>query len=192
MKSTLLTLFTFTASFFLYGQPLDEKILEGFSFRNVGPAGMSGRITAIDVVNSSPNHIYIGSASGGVWESTDGGITWNPIFDDQPSLAIGAIRINQQNPSEIWVGTGEGNPRNSQNSGKGIFRTLDGGRTWKHMGLAETKVIHRILIDYHDPSTIYVGAGGSPWGPSQERGVFKSTDSGKTWNRIFFLMTNRE
>ncbi len=112
--------------------------------------------------------------------------TWNPIFDDQPSLAIGAIKINQQNPSEIWVGTGEGNPRNSQNSGKGIFRTLDGGRTWKHMGLTETKVIHRILIDYHTPSTIYVGAGGSPWGPSPDRGVFKSTDSGKTWTKILF------
>ncbi|HEY3385833.1 MAG TPA: hypothetical protein VGK46_04945 [Saprospiraceae bacterium] len=168
------------------GQTINEKILEGISIRNVGPAGMSGRITAIDVVISDPDHIYIGSASGGVWESTDGGIDWKPIFDEQPTLAIGAIKINQQNPSEIWVGTGEGNPRNSQNSGKGIFRTLDGGKTWKSMGLAETKVIHRILIDTHNPATIYVGAGGSPWGPSQDRGVFKTTDSGKTWNKVLF------
>lgn len=186
MKSILLFLTSIVSVGILTGQPLDEKILEGFSIRNVGPAGMSGRITAIDVVNSAPNHIYIGSASGGVWESTDGGVEWNPIFDDQPSLAIGAIKINQQNPSEIWVGTGEGNPRNSQNSGKGIFRSLDGGRTWMHMGLTETKVIHRILIDGHDPSTIYVGAGGSPWNPSTERGVFKSTDSGKTWTKILY------
>ena len=162
---------------FLHGQEVTDKILEGFDFRNVGPAGMSGRVTAIDVVLKEPDHIYIGSASGGVWESKNGGIDWKPIFDDQPSLAIGAIKINQQNPSEIWVGTGEGNPRNSHNSGKGIFRTLNGGKTWTHMGLAETKTIHRILIDEHDPATVYVGAAGSAWGPNPERGVFKTTNS---------------
>jgi len=167
-------------------QPLDDKILEGFNFRNVGPAGMSGRITAIDVVLKEPDHIYIGSASGGVWESKNGGTEWSPIFDDQPALSIGAIKINQQNPSEIWVGTGEGNPRNSQNSGKGIFRTLDGGKTWTYMGLKETKVIHRILIDPFNPTIIYAGVQGSAWGPNPERGVYKSTDSGKTWNRILY------
>jgi photosystem II stability/assembly factor-like uncharacterized protein len=186
MKLVFTSIFFASCLFFVSAQTLDEKILEGFNIRNIGPAGMSGRITAIDVVLSDPDHIYIGAASGGVWESTDGGIDWKPIFDDQPALAIGAIKINQQNPNEIWVGTGEGNPRNSQNSGKGIFRSLDGGRTWKHMGLTETKVIHRILIDFHNPSTIYVGAGGSPWGPNPERGVFKSTDSGKTWNKILY------
>lgn len=171
---------------FVIAQPLDEKILEGFNFRSVGPAGMSGRITAIDVVLKEPDHIYIGSASGGVWESKNGGIEWEPIFDEQTSLAIGAIKINQQNPSEIWVGTGEGNPRNSQNSGKGIFRTLDGGKTWTCMGLIETKVIHRILIDPFNPSTIYAGTAGSAWGSNPDRGVFKSTDSGKTWNKILY------
>ncbi|MEP6648096.1 MAG: hypothetical protein ABJC12_13485, partial [Saprospiraceae bacterium] len=169
-----------------FSQTLDEKFLEGFNFRNVGPAGMSGRITAIDVVLSNRDHIYAGSASGGLWESKDGGIVWNPIFDDQPALSIGSIKINQQNPSEIWVGTGEGNPRNSQNSGKGIFRTLDGGKTWRSMGLEQTKAIHRILIDRFQPSTIYAGALGSSWGPNPERGVYKSTDSGKTWNKILF------
>ncbi len=188
--------FSLTITFFalfaaiLFAQPLDEKILEGMDIRNVGPAGMSGRITTIDVVLDDPEHIYIGSASGGVWESTDGGIAWKPIFDDQSSLSIGAIKINQQNPSEIWVGTGEGNPRNSQNSGRGLFRTLDGGRTWKFMGLAETKVIHRILIDFQNPSVVYVGAGGSPWGSDEHRGLFKTTDSGKTWNKI--LYTNEQ
>lgn len=186
MKSLYSVIAFFFFSFYAWAQVFDEKILEGFDIRNIGPAGMSGRITAIDVVLSQPNHIYIGSASGGVWESTDGGVRWDPIFDDQPSLAIGAIKINQQNPSEIWVGTGEGNPRNSHNSGKGIFRTLDGGKTWTHMGLSETKTIHRILIDPHQPSTIYVGGHGSAWGANPERGVFKSTDSGKTWKKILF------
>lgn len=169
-----------------HAQTIDEKFLEGFRIRNVGPAGMSGRITAIDVVLDDPDHIYIGSASGGVWESKDGGVKWTPIFDDQPSLSIGALKINQKNPSEIWVGTGEGNPRNSQNNGKGIFRTLDGGRTWKFMGLANTKTIHRILIDEDDPSTVYVGALGFAWGANAERGVFKTTDAGKTWNKILY------
>jgi photosystem II stability/assembly factor-like uncharacterized protein len=181
-----LSIFLLLSAFVANTQPLDDKILEGLNFRNVGPAGMSGRITAIDVVLDQPEHIYIGSASGGVWESLDGGTSWKPIFDDQPSLSIGAIKINQQNPSEIWVGTGEGNPRNSQNSGKGIFRSLDGGRTWTNMGLIETKTIHRILIDRFQPSTIYVGALGCAWGANQERGVFKSTDSGKTWNKILY------
>lgn len=174
----------------MFAQPFSEKMLEGAHIRSVGPAGMSGRITAIDVVLNDPEHIYIGSASGGVWESKDGGTTWLPIFDDQPTLSIGAIKINQQNPSEIWVGTGEGNPRNSQNSGKGLFRTLDGGKTWKYMGLKETKVIHRILIDFHNPATVYVGAAGSPWGAGEHRGVYKTIDNGATWDKI--LYTNEQ
>lgn len=171
----------------VWGQVVSPEFLEGLTMRNVGPAGMSGRITAIDVVEDDPKHIYVGSASGGVWESEDGGTTWTPIFDDQPSLAIGAIKINQQNPDEIWVGTGEGNPRNSQNSGKGIFRSIDGGKSWKLMGLESSRVIHRILIDFHNPSIVYAGVQGSPWGPGSERGVFKSTDSGKTWNKILYV-----
>ncbi len=186
MRTIYISILALCSFCFSFAQPLDEKILEGFHFRNVGPAGMSGRITAIDVVLKEPDHIYAGSASGGVWESKDGGTEWTPIFDDQPALSIGDIKINQQNPSEIWVGTGEGNPRNSQNSGKGIFRTLDGGKTWTYMGLKETKVIHRILIDPFNPATIYAGATGSAWGPNPERGVYKSTDSGKTWTKILY------
>jgi photosystem II stability/assembly factor-like uncharacterized protein len=185
-RSVKIFALVFLAWYSISAQQQDPKWLDGFSFRNVGPAGMSGRITAIDVVLQKPNHIYIGAASGGVWSSTDGGVEWSPIFDEQPTLSIGAIKINQQNPAEIWVGTGEGNPRNSINTGKGIFRTLDGGKTWQLMGLTETKVIHRILIDPHQPSTIYAGAGGDPWTPGPERGVFKTTDSGKTWKKILF------
>jgi photosystem II stability/assembly factor-like uncharacterized protein len=176
-----------SATLFAAAQNIDTEILEKLEFRNIGPAGMSGRITAVDVNLSAQEHILCGAASGGVWESKDGGIAWAPIFDDAPTQAIGAIKFNQRNPLEIWVGTGEGNPRNSQNSGKGVFKTMDGGKTWKHMGLENTRTIHRIIIDPHDPSTVYVGAHGSAWGPSPDRGVYKTIDGGKTWNNVLYV-----
>ena len=116
-------------------QTLDMEKLKGIKPRSIGPAGMSGRITAIDAVVSNRNIIYAGSASGGLWKTTNGGITWDPIFDKESVLSIGAVAIQQSNPSVIWVGTGEGNPRNSLNSGSGVYRSLDAGRTWPRMGL---------------------------------------------------------
>ena len=154
--------------------------------RNIGPAGMSGRVTAIDVNLSDPSMIYVGTASGGVWLSDNGGIDWRPIFDDQDVLSIGALKINQSNPSEIWVGTGEGNPRNSQNSGAGVFRSIDGGKTWEFKGLKDTRVIQRILIDESKDGVVYVGAQGAAWGPSEDRGVFKTTDGGASWDKILY------
>lgn len=171
----------------LPAQTLDLKPFKNIKPRNIGPSGMSGRITAIDVVHKEPDHIYAGSASGGVWKSESGGITWTPIFDDQAIQAIGAIAINQANPSDIWVGTGEGNPRNSQNFGLGIYRTLDGGKTWKNMGLKETKTIHRIIIHRDNPNVVYAGTQGSANGPTEERGVYRTKDGGKTWERILYV-----
>ncbi|MEY3053112.1 MAG: hypothetical protein RLY31_2897 [Bacteroidota bacterium] len=168
-------------------QPLRLEHFKSFRPRNIGPAGMSGRVTAIDVPATQPNTIYVGAASGGVWRSDNGGIQWKPLFDEMPVQSIGAIRINQRNPSEIWVGTGEGNPRNSQNSGEGVYRSIDGGKSWQHMGLAQTKTIHRIILHRDDPNTVFVAASGSAWGPHPERGVFKSTDAGKTWRKILFV-----
>jgi photosystem II stability/assembly factor-like uncharacterized protein len=164
--------------------PDDFKAMK---FRNIGPAGMSGRITAIDVDLSKPDRIFAGSASGGVWLSENGGISWKPVFDEQSSLAIGAIRINQKNPSEIWVGTGEGNPRNSLNTGNGIYKSLDGGKTWKRMGLENTRTIHRIIVHRDNPDIVFAAALGSPWGPNDDRGVFKTTDGGKTWRKVLFV-----
>lgn len=183
-------LFSFLLLFFFqtsFGQQIDFEHLEDLKFRNVGPAGMSGRVTAIDVNLRDKDHIIIGSASGGVWESKNGGITWDPIFDDQPTLAIGAVKFNQANPSEIWVGTGEGNPRNSHNSGAGIFKSLDGGKTWQFKGLKETRLIHRILVNPDNPGHIVVGAMGSAWGPSEHRGVYVSRDGGDTWNKTLYV-----
>lgn len=171
----------------LFAQKVDVKKLEGLQIRNIGPAGMSGRVTAVDVDLSNPDIIYIGTASGGVWKSTGGGIDWTPIFDDQPMQSIGALAVNQKNPSEIWVGAGEGNPRNSQNSGEGIYRSLDGGHTWTCMGLKETKTIHRIIIHRDNPKIIYAGAQGSAWGPNEERGIYRTTDGGKNWEKILYI-----
>jgi photosystem II stability/assembly factor-like uncharacterized protein len=171
----------------LSAQQLDIEKLKGMKPRAIGPAGMSGRITAIDVVNDQPDIIYIGAASGGVWKSDSGGIDWKPIFDNQPTAGIGSIAIQQSNPDVIWVGTGEGNPRNSLNGGYGIYKSLDGGKTWKSMGLEKTRNIHRIIIDRDNPNTVYVAAIGSPWGEHPERGIFKTTDGGKTWIKSLFV-----
>jgi photosystem II stability/assembly factor-like uncharacterized protein len=171
----------------LWAQKLDMEKLKGMSPRAIGPAGMSGRITAIDAVNSNPDIIYAGAASGGVWLSTSGGVTWESIFDKESTLSIGAIAIQQDNPSVVWVGTGEGNPRNSLNGGDGLYKTLDGGKTWKKVGLEKTRHIHRIIIDPKNPNTVYVGAIGSPWGEHPERGVYKTIDGGNTWERVLFV-----
>jgi photosystem II stability/assembly factor-like uncharacterized protein len=182
----LLMLFTVVA-FSIQAQKLDMEKLKGMKPRSIGPAGMSGRITAIDAVVSNPDIIYAGAASGGVWKTTSAGISWEPIFDKEATLAIGSIAIQQDNPSVVWVGTGEGNPRNSLNGGYGIYKSLDAGKTWKLMGLEKTRHIHRIVIDPKNPNTIYVGAIGSPWGEHPERGVYKTTDGGATWKRILFV-----
>jgi len=165
----------------------DQRWLEGLGIRSIGPAGMSGRVTSIAVVREDPSIMYVGTASGGLWKSTSGGIAWQPIFDQQPTQAIGAVAIDPQNPNVVWAGTGEGNPRNSQISGAGIFRSLDAGKTWKRMGLEETRTIHRIVVHPNDPNTIYVGAHGSAWGPNADRGVFRTRDGGATWQNILFV-----
>jgi photosystem II stability/assembly factor-like uncharacterized protein len=186
-------IFALVASLFIAipkanAQTIDPEIFKELKPREIGPGGMSGRVTAIDVVLSQPDIIYAGTASGGVWKTTGGGQTWIPIFEDEATASIGALTIDQSNPSIIWVGTGEGNPRNSLNGGKGVYKSLDGGRSWQLMGLESTRNIHRILVDPNDSNTVYVGAIGSPWGAHQERGVFKTTDGGKTWTQI--LKTN--
>ncbi|MCA0959285.1 hypothetical protein LCL86_09545 [Muricauda ruestringensis] len=179
--------FAFLLTVGLTAQEFNMDLVQDMKPRNIGPAGMSGRVTAIDVVHDNPEVMYVGTASGGLWKSTSGGIKWEPIFDDQVTASIGAVAIQQSNPSVIWVGTGEGNPRNSLNGGYGIYKSLDGGKSWKSMGLEKTRHIHRVIIDPTDPNVVYVGAIGSPWGEHPERGVFKTTDGGKTWNKILFV-----
>ncbi len=172
------------------GQSVDLDLFRNLKIRNVGPANMSGRITAIDVVESNPKIMYVGAASGGVWKSENGGTRWTSIFDDNPTVNIGAIAIQQRNPSVIWVGTGEGNPRNSMNLGMGIFKSLDAGKSWQQLGLQKTKTIHRIIVHPDHPNTVYVGAMGDPFTPGPNRGLYRTQDGGKQWERILF--TNEE
>ena len=171
----------------LSAQKLDMDLFKNMKARNIGPAGMAGRVTAIDAVNSDPDVIYVGTASGGLWKSTSGGIKWDPIFEKETTASIGAVAIQQSNPSVVWVGTGEGNPRNSLNAGDGLYKSLDGGKNWIKVGLEKTKHIHKIIIDPTSPNTVYVGAIGSPWGDHPERGVYKTNDGGKTWKQILFV-----
>ncbi|MFY0603411.1 MAG: hypothetical protein JXQ93_05645 [Flavobacteriaceae bacterium] len=170
----------------LFSQDFSMDLVKNMKPRNIGPGGMSGRVTAIDVVQSDTDIMYVGTASGGLWKSTSGGIKWAPVFDKEVTASVGAVAIQQSNPSVIWVGTGEGNPRNSLNGGYGIFKSLDGGKSWKSMGLKNTRHIHRIIVDPTNPNTVYVGAIGSPWGEHKERGVYKTTDGGKTWKQVLY------
>ena len=165
-----------------------SKQFKNLKPRNIGPAGMSGRVTSIDAVWTNPEQIYLGTASGGVWKTLNGGASWSPVFDEQPIQNIGAVAITQSNPSIVWAGTGEGNPRNSVSLGEGIYKSLDGGKTWKCMGLQKTRNIHRIIIDPSNPDVIYAGVMGNPFKEHAERGVYKTTDGGETWKLI--LHTN--
>ena len=185
MKLLITTVFLFLISS-LHAQKISLDQLKNFKLRNIGPAGMSGRITAIDVVNNNQDIWYVGAASGGLWKTTNAGASWTSVFDEQPTLNIGSIAVQQNNPSIVWVGTGEGNPRNSLNLGDGIFKSMDAGKTWKRMGLEKTRNLHRILIDPTNPNVVYVAAIGNPYAEHPERGVYKTTDGGETWNRILY------
>ncbi|APX99787.1 VPS10 domain-containing protein [Lacinutrix venerupis] len=183
-KLYILLLLLFSISSF--SQDFSMDLVKNMTPRNIGPGGMSGRVTAIDAVHTNPDIMYVGTASGGLWKSTSGGIKWDPIFDNEVTASIGAVAIQQSNPSVIWVGTGEGNPRNSLNGGYGIYKSLDAGKSWKSMGLEKTRHIHRVIIDPTNPDVVYAAAIGSPWGEHSERGVYKTTDGGKTWKNILF------
>tara|TARA_R110002072_G_scaffold67163_3_gene165102 strand:- start:108479 stop:111745 length:3267 start_codon:yes stop_codon:yes gene_type:complete len=165
----------------------DLSLLTKLKARAIGPAVVGGRIGAVAGVAGDPRIIWAGAAAGGVWKSTDGGITFTALFDDQDVASIGAIAVNQQSPDIVWVGSGEGNPRNSASVGRGIYKTLDGGRTWTKLGLAKTERIHRIVLHPSDANTAWVSAFGTSWGENAERGVFKTTDGGATWDKVLYV-----
>jgi photosystem II stability/assembly factor-like uncharacterized protein len=166
---------------------VDETVLKNLQWRSIGPAIMGGRIDDIAAVEANPNIFYVGAATGGVWKTTNNGTTFEPVFDEQGSTSIGDIAIAPSDPNVIWVGTGEPNNRQSSSWGDGIYRSLDGGKTWKNMGLTDSRHIGRVQIDPHNPDIVYVAAVGHLWGPNKERGVYKTMDGGKTWSNVLFI-----
>ncbi len=158
----------------------------GMAARHIGPAGMSGRVSAVDVVLSDRNIIFVAAATGGLFRSSDGGLTWDPVFDDENTLGMGAVAVFQPNPDIVWAGTGEGNPRNSAGVGRGLYKSVDGGDSWRRVGLEASERIHRIVPHPTDPDIVYVGALGPAWSDGQERGVYRTGDGGDTWERVLF------
>jgi len=168
---------------------IDSATFGGLRARAIGPAVMSGRISAIDAIATHPVTVWIGSASGGVWKSDNAGVTFKPVFDDH-TQSIGAIRVDPSDPETVWVGTGETWVRNTVSVGDGVYRTADGGDTWEHLGLENTERIAKIAVDPTDGETVYVCATGHLWNANPERGIYKTTDGGSTWEQIFFIDDN--
>lgn len=166
-----------------------KALLGGLRARHIGPATMSGRISDIEVVNRKPTIIYVGTASGGVWKSTSAGANLRPIFDDY-TMSIGKVTLDQNHPDTVWVGTGEPWVRNSVSVGTGIYKSVNGGTSWESMGLKDSEHISDILIHPKNGNIVYVAAQGHLWNANSERGVYKTTDGGKTWERILFIDDN--
>ena len=164
---------------------VDSEAISGLGARNIGSAAMSGRIAAIDAVHEGQRlTIYIGSASGGVWKSQDGGTTYKPVFDKQPVQSIGAVAIDPKNSKVIWVGSGESWTRNSVSVGDGVYKSTDGGDNWTNLGLKDSERIAKILIDPTDTNTVFVCVPGRLWSDGDERGVYKTSDGGKSWTKV--------
>jgi photosystem II stability/assembly factor-like uncharacterized protein len=164
---------------------ITSAMLGGYPARQIGPAEMSGRVTCIDAVNSNPRVFYVGSAGGGVWKTTNAGSTFKPLFDKY-SQSIGWLAIDQKNPETVWVGTGECNMRNSVSVGTGLYKTTDGGRNWRKAGLDSCERISKVIIHPDNSDILYVSVPGALWSDSKHRGLYKSTDGGKTWNKILY------
>jgi photosystem II stability/assembly factor-like uncharacterized protein len=168
-------------------KPGYEMALKNLSWRAIGPAIMGGRIDDFAVVESNPDIVYVGVASGGLWKTVNAGTTWEPIFDNEAVSTIGDMAIAPSDPSIIYVGTGESNNRQSSSWGNGMYKSLDSGKTWVHIGLEETEHIGRVVVHPANPNVAYVAAAGHLWGSNKERGVYKTTDGGKTWTLVLFI-----
>jgi len=166
-------------------QPFDPALYSGLRWRMAGPF-RGGRVLAVAFVPGQPEHFYFGAVGGGVWETANAGRTWEPIFDGQPVASIGAIAVAPSDPRVLYVGSGEADMRSDISYGNGMYRSLDGGRTWTRAGLEQTRQIGRVVVDPQDPNRVYVAALGHSYGPNPERGIFRSTDGGRTWSRVLY------
>lgn len=168
-------------------KPPFEAAFDLLEWRSIGPANMGGRTADVEGVPGDPNTVFIASASGGLWKTVNGGISWKPIFERQGTISLGDIALAPSNPEVVWAGTGESNTRNSVSFGDGVYKSTDGGKTWQHMGLRDTERISAIVIHPQNPDIVYVGALGHAFGPNEERGVFMTTDGGRTWTKTLYI-----
>jgi len=186
LRISLLAVFALVLAgpFFPQSPSPEANLAKDLKWRNIGPANMTGRISAFDALDKDFTQVLVGGASGGVWKSANAGTTWEPIFEKYGTSSIGDVAFFQKNPNIIWVGTGEECVRNSVEWGDGVYKSVDGGKTFKRMGLETTQTIGKVLPHPNDPDVCYVAAAGHPWGYTGDRGLFKTTDGGKTWQKL--------
>lgn len=188
LKNTLLGIALFLFPILPQAQTLSvEEAIKNMKWRSIGPANMGGRVTDIDGIPGDISTYYISGADGGIFKTTNGGSSFKPIFDDQDAYSIGALTIAPSDHNVLWVGTGEGDPRNSVGFGRGMYRSLNAGKSWTKIGLEKTERIKRIVVDPNDPDVACVCALGREWGPNKERGVFRTEDGGKTWDHVLAI-----
>ncbi len=168
-------------------EPEKHDLLGTIKFRNLGPAVGGGRVTSVVGVPGQPNIYYIGAAAGGVFKTIDGGVTWKPVFEREGTASIGAIAVAPSNPNLVWVGTGEANPRNDVVTGRGVYFSPDAGASWRLMGLENVGQISAVVVHPSNPDVVYVAALGHVWGPNADRGIFRTTDGGRTWQKVLFV-----
>jgi len=167
----------------------DRKLLSEMHWRAIGPF-RGGRTRAAAGVPTQPNVFYVGVCNGGVWKTIDAGRTWEPIFDNEPTGSIGAIAVSLSDPNIIYVGSGEGLHRPDLSTGDGIYKSTNAGKTWTHLGLRDGQQIPQIIVDPHNPDRLFVAVLGHPYGPNKERGIFRSTDGGQTFQKVLYKDEN--
>ncbi|HXJ93123.1 MAG TPA: hypothetical protein VMT20_09600 [Terriglobia bacterium] len=165
----------------------NTDVLKNLKFRNLGPAAAGGRLTSVVGIPGDPTTYYVGAAAGGVFKTTDGGLTWKAIFEHEATGSIGDVALDPANPNSVWVGTGEANPRNDVIDGAGVYFSPDAGQSWKFIGLREAGQISRVIVDPSNSNVVFVGALGHVWAPNADRGVYRTTDGGKTWKKVLFV-----
>src|SRR4051794_31577697 len=169
----------------LFSQPVDASLYQSMRWRCIGPF-RAGRTVGAVGIPQLPNTFYIGVNNGGVWKTDDAGRTWNPIFDDQPTGSIGDVAVAPSDPNVVYVGSGEGLQRPDLSTGDGMYRSNDAGKTWAHLGLRDGQQIARVAVDPRDPERVFAAVLGHPYGPNAERGIFRSTDGGRTWEKVLY------
>src|SRR5437016_5173187 len=186
---TFATLCLLLMSPMVMAQQYDPSLYSGLHWRMIGPF-RAGRVNAVSGVIGQPETFYFGSVGGGVWKTNNAGRTWKPVFDSQSAASIGAIGVAPSDPNIVYVGTGEADMRDSIQFGDGMYKTIDGGKTWTHIGLENTRQIGRIIVDPKNPSIVFVAALGHAYGANADRGVYRTRDGGATWQKVLFKSDN--